>query len=207
LIDTYKTPTNTIKLAIKCGLGNADFGNTNINISGFGMSVVGNTSYVNTSAFTMDNQVNAGAQIPWGGQTGNATYLVIPAGGATPTPQNNIRIGIPGIDKDVFMTVVSPCDLQGYEMRGVRFTILSGGTGNLPLGSPKPTQVSPLARACNSDSGSVGRGMGGFIISANVLAAKAVRPVNSGVWYLDFRIENYETAIQYLNSILVETVN
>jgi hypothetical protein len=201
LVDANRDANNIIQLALRIGIANSDNGANSAWIGGFGMSAVGNSSFANTCAMAMARVCNGGTSFPLSGSTGAVDYCALGINQII----SGIRIALPGIDKDIYLTAISPCDLNGYEFRGVEFTILNATTGNLFLGRPRPTQVGDLSRKTHFDT-LVGRGLGGFKIPASVLANKAVLPTNSGVYYLEIGISNKEGAIQYLNAITTETV-
>jgi hypothetical protein len=181
VIAARKTATNTIKLAIRKGIG-AGNGN-NVDIAGYAMASVGNSQFVATPVFVSDNQANGGIQLPYNATvTGNPYAILGPsaAGNITAIPANTVtgegvRISIPDITKDCYLSLFCHGNLYTYTNKQIQLVITSV-TGPILLGRPRPTQSGPLAQRLANESGLGAMTVNGWLIPASVLAAKAVKP-------------------------------
>jgi hypothetical protein len=201
-----KTGTNTIKLAIKPAIGNGN--GINIDISGYAMAAVGNSQYASTPVFALDNQINGGIQAPYGGVTTGNPYGILNAIAKIPAvPGGGLRIAIPDITKDTWVSLISHGNGYGSWARNVELTLVSTATGNTTIGRTRPHQVGPLLAAICAQSGLGTMNANGWLIPANVLAAKAVKPAGSAVWYLEVAIANVSDLAAYMAGWFAETVN
>lgn len=206
VVAARKTGTNTIKLAIKPAIGNGN--GINIDISGYAMAAVGNSQFASTPVFALDNQINGGIQAPYGGVTTGNPYGILNAIAKIPAvPGGGLRIAIPDITKDTWVSLISHGNGYGSWARNVELTLVSTATGNTTIGRPRPHQVGPLLAAICAQSGLGTMNANGWLIPANVLAAKAVKPVGSAVWYLEVAIANVSDLAAYMAGWFAETVN
>jgi hypothetical protein len=194
-IATYKTATNTIKLAFRTGVSNGA-GVTGY-ISGFAMAKsqynYTYTPYLNlhwTINETVRNTANGG-NVPtgWGLQGGMYT-------GYTPVNTNRVyRIPITDTSKDIYLNVMGlfrPSDNSDgldYCLHMNEFSIINPG-GNVVLGRPNLDIIAPSSTIVKQQY----RPMG-WIIPAATLASKAQTITNSSVKYLYIKMDNQWTTV------------
>lgn len=199
LVATYKTATNTLKLALRPGVNNGE-GNQWY-MAGWAVASNGIGVTVN-NCFSHDNILNGGTQLVYGGAQDGMSYWSVGAGATI----NGIRVALPRIDKDVYLSVVALAN-PGNRMAWVDVTI-AHASGNIALGRPKPHIKAPLADSALSDVSNISLSPSGWLIPQATLAAKAVQPTNSGVYYLELNLQNRNPGqVAYGTSWVVETVN
>lgn len=217
VVTAKKTAAGTIKLAVLGGLANGN--GISVDIGGYSMALVGNSKYVVTPVWALDNQINGGLQLSFSGITTGNPYITIAvsANGASgtwpltsyPTPittalGNGFRVCIPDITKDCYLSVLGHGNLYNQESRSVELGIVHPN-GNVPLGRPRPTQGGPLAKTNCALSGLGAMGAAGYLIPASVLEAKSYTPPNSAVSYINMYLQNTDTGAAYIAGFMVET--
>jgi hypothetical protein len=210
VVAARKTATNTIKLAIRKGIGAGNL--SSIEISGYAMAAVGNSQFVSTPVFVHDNQQNGGIQWGYAGVTTGNPYSTLAAsvGPMTQIPPNivtgeGIRVSIPDITKDCYLSLLSHGNGYTYYGKSVQLTIAST-TGPVLIGRPRPGQIGRLAELLCGQSGLGAMSANGWLIPASILAAKAIKPVGSAVYYLDVQVSNLSDLAAYGAGWFVETV-
>ncbi|OQX10491.1 MAG: hypothetical protein BWK73_20095 [Thiothrix lacustris] len=207
LIDTYKTGTNTIKLAIRPG---ADNGETNtFYINGYAM-VESKYAVVHMPALVFENTANiavnrnattGGNQLAWWQDYAGYGQCYVTAG------QNRI-LDIPVTDtsKDIYLTVDGlqrdGTDSSGHGISEADFSIVHT-SGDVALGRPRLDIKAPITGVCDW-----GHRPMGFLIPAATLAAKATNlHANSAVQYLRVRITQPAGLNGHLSFLLTEQVS
>lgn len=207
LIDTYKTATNTIKLAIRPG---ADNGEGNIfYICGYA-AVESKYAVVHLPALVFENTANiaanrnattGGNQLTWWGDYAGCGQCYVP------NAQNRV-LDIPLTDtsKDIYLTTSGlqrdGTDSSGHGISEADFSIVHA-SGDVALGRPRLDIQAPCTGICDW-----GHRPMGFLIPAAVLAAKATAlHANSAVQYLRVRIAQPAGLNGHIHFILTEQVS
>jgi hypothetical protein len=199
LITAYKTGSNTLKLAFRPARGNQE-GNR-LYIAGW--AVAENAIGMTISNYnSFDTTPNLGSRLAYGGEWDGMGFWSI-GGNVTVT---GVRVALPRIDKNIYLTVIGRGEggpsIQWLSVR------IDHSSGNLSLGQPRPHLTAPLAQYGVSNTGNGGIGYGGWLIPAATLAAKAVQPATSGIWYLELTLRNINhNDTIYGTVFVVETVD
>jgi hypothetical protein len=208
VIATFKTAGNTIKLALRPGIGN---GGAYLDIGGYAMAAVGNSAYTVATAQMWDQQMNGGSRLTQSGNVYGHPYSAVqPSTSYNPPytwPANltapGMRIPLTGVDRDVYLSLIAPSNLEYLEQRGIALTLIHS-SGNVYLDRGKVTQKGPLAQLLIDGPRSHSVALG-WLIPASVLAAKAVTPTNSAVPYLEIGFTNFDTGTAYVSGAVVTT--
>jgi hypothetical protein len=206
VVATFKTAGNTLKLAIRPGIGN---GGAFIDIGGYAMAAVGNSAYSVATAQMWDQQMNGGVRL-----TQNGSVYAHPYSAVSPSTTYNpaytwptnlvapgMRIPLTGVDRDVYLSLIAPSNLEYLENRGLGLSLIHS-SGNVYLDRGKVTQKGPLAQLLIDGPRSHSVALG-WLIPASMLAAKAVTPVNSAVQYLEIGFTNFDTSTAYVSGAVV----
>lgn len=199
LVTTYKTATNTLKLAFRPGIGNQE-GNR-LYIGGWGVASNGVGVTVN-NCYTYDNQLNGGARLAYAGEWDGMGFWTLGAN----TTVTGVRVALPRLDKALFLTLIGRGE-GGPSLQFLRARI-AHSSGNVDLGRLRPHLVAPLAESGVGNTGNGGLTYGGWLIPAATAAAKAVQPTTSGVHYLELDLQNLNhNDVVSGTSFVVETVD
>jgi hypothetical protein len=184
LIDANKTATNTIKLAIRPAFANGDA--NLVYVSGFAMAKAdygfNYTPYLQIHWNLNQTSANAanGGHTPTGWTTNAGIYT-----GYVPNAQNRtFRIPLPDTTKDIYLTTMGlyrPTDNTDgleYTLHSSFFKIVHT-SGDVDLGRPRLDVYAPSANQVEQ-----GYRPMGWIVTKEVLKAKATTVANSAIPYL-----------------------
>ncbi|MFN3785231.1 MAG: hypothetical protein ACK4RS_00190 [Thiothrix sp.] len=178
VVDSYKTASNTLRLAI-VPFDNNPEGNL-FYIGGWGMA--SNPYGLITQPVIVTHWQMEGTQpnaLTWHGEINNIATAYVPASAV-----RRVRVPVLSVDKDVIFTVIGNSSTTVDSFFG-DFALVHT-SGNVQLGRLPVTGETPYGTATRSNL----QIRKGFRIPASLLATKTTKPVNSGLWYLDFDIRN-----------------
>lgn len=199
LVNSYKTATNTLRLAFRPAIGNQE-GNR-LYLAGWGMAS-NNVGVTVNNCYAYDSQFNLGSRLAYAGEWDGMGFWSL-GGNTTVT---GVRVALPRTDKDLYLTIVGRGE-GGPSFQWLNATI-AHASGNVDLGRPRPHIVAPLANDAVRNTGNGGLTSGGWLIPAATLAAKTVTPANSGVSYLELTLRNINhNDTVYGTSFVAETIN
>lgn len=201
IVSTYKTGTNTIKLALRPANGN---GETNLwYITGYAMAQsdfgVTVSGLMNFDNWLNEDAATAAKQWAYSGMHEGRAYGAM---GANTT--FTVRVPVSDITKDIILNCVGNAQstVGISEMAYSTFTI-KHTSGDVVLGRMQPAIESPLAKATMT----YGHRASGWLIPASTLATKTVLPTNSAVSYLEIQMVQHPSFSSVGSGFVVENAN